>query len=57
MKLLSLLRQAGGFCALLFGLNSSSLDASQLSILPVGFEALPPADLKALLEYLCQPHP
>ena len=34
----------------------ASLDASQLSIMPTGFEALPPEDLKALLEYLCQPH-
>ena len=35
----------------------ASLDASQLSIMPTGFEALPPDDLKALLEYLAQPHP
>jgi putative heme-binding domain-containing protein len=33
-----------------------SLDASQLSIMPTGFETLPPDDLKALLEYLAQPH-
>jgi putative heme-binding domain-containing protein len=31
----------------------ASLDASQLSLMPTGFEALPPEDLKALLEYLC----
>ena len=35
----------------------ASLDASQLSIMPTGFESLPPDDLKALLEYLAQPHP
>jgi putative heme-binding domain-containing protein len=35
----------------------ASLDASQLSIMPAGFESLPPDDLKALLEYLAQPHP
>ena len=34
----------------------ASLEASQLSIMPTGFEALPPDDLKALLEYLAQPH-
>ena len=34
----------------------ASLDASQLSIMPTGFEALPPDDLKALIEYLAQPH-
>ncbi len=33
-----------------------SLDASQLSIMPTGFEALPPDDLKSLIEYLAQPH-
>jgi putative heme-binding domain-containing protein len=33
----------------------ASLDASQLSIMPTGFEALPADDLKALLEYLSQP--
>ena len=32
----------------------ASLEASQLSIMPTGFEALPPDDLKALLEYLAQ---
>ena len=32
----------------------ASLDASQLSIMPTGFESLPPADLKALMEYLLQ---
>jgi putative heme-binding domain-containing protein len=35
----------------------ASLDASQLSIMPTGFESLPSADLKALMEYLCQAHP
>jgi len=35
----------------------ASLDPSQLSIMPTGFEALPPDDLKGVLEYLCQPHP
>jgi hypothetical protein len=34
----------------------TSLEASQLSIMPTGFEALPPDDLKSLLEYLAQPH-
>ncbi len=34
----------------------ASIDSSQLSIMPTGFEALPPADLKALLEFLTQPH-
>jgi uncharacterized protein len=34
----------------------ASLEASQLSIMPVGFEALPADDLKALVEYLAQPH-
>jgi putative heme-binding domain-containing protein len=34
----------------------ASLDASQLSIMPTGFEALPPEDLKALLEYLTLAH-
>lgn len=33
-----------------------SLDASQLSIMPVGFESLPADDLKGLLEFLAQPH-
>lgn len=33
-----------------------SLQASPLSIMPIGFEALPPDDLKALLEYLATPH-
>ncbi|MEO8426630.1 MAG: c-type cytochrome, partial [Verrucomicrobiota bacterium] len=37
--------------------NIASLDASQVSIMPTGFEVLPPDDLKALLEYLAQPHP
>jgi putative heme-binding domain-containing protein len=30
----------------------ASLEASNLSIMPTGFESLPPADLSALLEYL-----
>jgi hypothetical protein len=34
----------------------ASMDASQLSIMPSGFEALPPEDLKALIEYLAQAH-
>jgi putative membrane-bound dehydrogenase-like protein len=34
----------------------ANLDASQLSIMPTGFEALPADDLKALLEYLAQAH-
>ncbi|MCI0745471.1 MAG: ThuA domain-containing protein [Verrucomicrobia subdivision 3 bacterium] len=34
----------------------ASLEASQLSIMPTGFESLPPDDLKSLLEYLAQPH-
>jgi putative heme-binding domain-containing protein len=33
-----------------------ALEASPLSIMPVGFEALPTDDLKALVEYLAQPH-
>ncbi len=34
-----------------------SMEASQLSIMPTGFEALPPADLQALIEYLAAAHP
>jgi putative heme-binding domain-containing protein len=34
----------------------ASLDASQVSIMPTGFEALPPEDIKALLEFLDQSH-
>jgi putative membrane-bound dehydrogenase-like protein len=34
----------------------TNLEASQVSIMPTGFEALPPDDLKALLEYLVQQH-
>ena len=34
----------------------AAMDGSQLSIMPTGFESLPPDDLKALMEYLCQPH-
>ena len=34
----------------------ASLEASQLSIMPIGFEATPPQDLKNLLEYLAQSH-
>lgn len=33
-----------------------TLEASALSIMPVGFEALPGDDLKALVEYLATPH-
>lgn len=33
-----------------------SIEASQVSIMPVGFESIAPEDLKALLEYLSQPH-
>ena len=33
----------------------TSLDASQLSIMPVGFETLPEPDLVGLLEYLANP--
>ncbi|HAV65668.1 MAG TPA: hypothetical protein DCY13_25250, partial [Verrucomicrobiales bacterium] len=36
--------------------NIESLERSQLSIMPSGFEALPADDLKALIEYLAQPH-
>jgi putative membrane-bound dehydrogenase-like protein len=32
------------------------MDGSQLSIMPNGFETLPPSDLKALLAFLTQPH-
>jgi putative heme-binding domain-containing protein len=32
-----------------------TMEGTQLSIMPTGLEALPPEDLKALLEYLCQP--
>ncbi len=34
----------------------ASMESSQLSIMPNGFEALPAGDLSALLEYLTQPH-
>ena len=34
----------------------ASLEASLLSIMPAGFESLPTDDLKALVEYLAQPH-
>lgn len=34
----------------------ASLEASPLSIMPTGFEALPADDLKSLLEYLAQSH-
>ncbi len=37
--------------------NIVTLAASQLSVMPAGFESLPPEDLKALLEYLSQAHP
>ena len=33
-----------------------SLEVSSNSIMPIGFEALPKDDLKALIEYLAQPH-
>jgi putative heme-binding domain-containing protein len=35
----------------------ASLDGSPLSIMPVGLEALPPDDIKNLLEFLAQSHP
>jgi putative heme-binding domain-containing protein len=35
----------------------ATMDASQLSIMPTGFEALPQDDLKALIEYLASAHP
>jgi putative heme-binding domain-containing protein len=35
----------------------AQLEASPLSIMPAGFESLPPDDLKSLVEYLAQPHP
>jgi len=34
-----------------------TMEGTQLSIMPAGLEALPPDDLKSLLEYLCQPPP
>ena len=34
----------------------ASLEGSQLSIMPIGMEALPADDLKNLLEYLAQSH-
>ena len=34
----------------------AAMEGSQLSIMPTGLEALPADDLKALLEYLTQPH-
>ena len=34
----------------------ASLEGSQLSIMPIGFEATPAQDLKNLLEYLAQSH-
>jgi putative heme-binding domain-containing protein len=34
-----------------------TLEGTQLSIMPAGLEALPPDDLKALLEFLAQAHP
>ena len=33
----------------------ATLEGTQLSIMPIGFEALPPDDLKSLLAYLTQP--
>jgi len=32
-----------------------TMEGTQLSIMPAGLEALPPDDLKSLLEFLCQP--
>ena len=29
------------------------LECNNMSIMPAGFEALPPSDLSALIEYLC----
>ena len=37
--------------------DMASMESSQLSIMPSGFEALPPEDLKSLLEFLAQAHP
>jgi putative heme-binding domain-containing protein len=34
----------------------ASMEGLQTSIMPAGFEALPPEDLTALMEYLCKPH-
>jgi putative heme-binding domain-containing protein len=34
----------------------ASIQGLQTSIMPIGFEALPPDDLKALLEYICTTH-
>ena len=34
-----------------------TMEGTQLSIMPVGLEALPPDDLKSLLEFLAQAHP
>ena len=36
--------------------NIASMEGSQLSIMPSGLEALPPDDLKGLLEFLTQSH-
>jgi putative heme-binding domain-containing protein len=33
-----------------------TLEMSPLSLMPVGFEALPPDDLRGLVEYLSQSH-
>jgi hypothetical protein len=35
----------------------ASMEGSALSIMPTGLEALPPDDLKGLLEFLTLPHP
>ena len=35
----------------------AAMAGSQLSVMPNGFETLPPDDLRALLTYLTQPHP
>jgi putative membrane-bound dehydrogenase-like protein len=34
----------------------ATMEGTQLSIMPSGFEALPPDDLKSLLEFLTRPH-
>jgi len=36
--------------------NIASLEGSQLSIMPIGLEAIPPDDMKGLLEFLAQAH-
>jgi len=34
----------------------AQLQGLQTSIMPTGFEALPPDDIKALMEYICSAH-